>query len=299
LRQLEGRMSVLPVFISPSTVRSDFIEISDHEGRKRRIVLAEFQGFGTPDYPLSDLPLPERQHRFVALAHRIHELSGDGEPIHGPHRIATRPSVTHERDLESKLPALSNAGSAVIDIAGFWDLREWPIPPRSSSVQALNVSRGYLALVRSDLGDRWAGVMELAHTPREFWLDSGSSRHAGGEPPFVGYYEVEFWRGNGSIVGSSRMIDKRYFDEDAEGKNPWRTPARGTVHKGEFWDCFVSRFDGAHILEGSFETTRKTGAVRVRFDCHRAWTDISREQRAAIPFKKCTLSWVRAFGKSR
>jgi hypothetical protein len=157
LRQLEGRMSVLPVFISPSTVRSDFIEISDHEGRKRRIVLAEFQGFGTPDYPLSDLPLPERQHRFVALAHRIHELSGDGEPIHGPHRIATRPSVTHERDLESKLPALSNAGSAVIDIAGFWDLREWPIPPRSSSVQALNVSRGYLALVRSDLGDRWAG----------------------------------------------------------------------------------------------------------------------------------------------
>ena len=100
-RQLEGLMTVLPVFISPSTVTSDAIEMTDPKGGTRRIVLTEFQGFGTPRQPLSDLALPEQQHRFVALADRIRELSGDAPAPELPAVsdvlavvAASRPSVT-------------------------------------------------------------------------------------------------------------------------------------------------------------------------------------------------------------
>lgn len=48
-RQLEGRLTVLPVFLSPSTVRSASITFRGEHGRERSIVLSEFQGFGTPD----------------------------------------------------------------------------------------------------------------------------------------------------------------------------------------------------------------------------------------------------------
>src|SRR6266446_4400499 len=64
-RQLEGRLTVLPVFVSPSTVVSDSVVILDAGGCERRIVLSEIEGFGTPDKTLSELEPFERQRWFV------------------------------------------------------------------------------------------------------------------------------------------------------------------------------------------------------------------------------------------
>jgi hypothetical protein len=74
-RQLEGRLTVLPVFVSPSTVTSDSVVIRDAEGGERRIVLSEFEGFGKPDKTLSELELSALQRVFVALHDRIRALS--------------------------------------------------------------------------------------------------------------------------------------------------------------------------------------------------------------------------------
>lgn len=74
-QQLAGQMTVLPVFVSPSTVTSASFTVPDAHGNKKAIVLSELQGYGTPSQPLSKLPLPERQEAFVELHDRIRELA--------------------------------------------------------------------------------------------------------------------------------------------------------------------------------------------------------------------------------
>lgn len=79
-QQQAGQMTVLPVFVEPSTVNTRSVTFRDAEGNERRIVLSEFQGFGTPGKTLSELEQPERQRAFVALHDRIRELA-TGEPV--------------------------------------------------------------------------------------------------------------------------------------------------------------------------------------------------------------------------
>ena len=74
-RRLEGQLTVLPVYISPSTVTSDRIVVRDTTDRERHILLSEFHGFGTPDQTLSELDPPERQRRFLELCDRIRAVS--------------------------------------------------------------------------------------------------------------------------------------------------------------------------------------------------------------------------------
>src|SRR6266568_860446 len=82
-RQQDNRLTVLPVFVSPSTVRSDSIDFDDAQGKRRRIVLSEFQGFGTPEATLSEMPVTERQRRFIELHERIRELSATNAVVTG------------------------------------------------------------------------------------------------------------------------------------------------------------------------------------------------------------------------
>lgn len=90
-QQQAGQMTVLPVFVEPSTVRTRSVKVRDAEGKERRIVLSEFQGFGTSGQTLSELALPERQRAFVALHERIRELA-TGKPI-APEAPPTPPAV--------------------------------------------------------------------------------------------------------------------------------------------------------------------------------------------------------------
>jgi hypothetical protein len=93
-RQAQGHLTVLPVFVSPSTVRSARIPIRSADGTERHIVLSEFEGFGTPDKTLSEVNVAERQRLFVDLHDRIRALSaGPGadrqESARSVHGVAT------------------------------------------------------------------------------------------------------------------------------------------------------------------------------------------------------------------
>ena len=65
-RRQQAHLTVLPIVLSPSTVRSDSIAIDTADGAARHIVLSEFHGFGTPDQTLNEMSLNESQRRFVA-----------------------------------------------------------------------------------------------------------------------------------------------------------------------------------------------------------------------------------------
>jgi TIR domain len=75
LRQLGGTLTVLPVYLSPSTVTSTTISFFDEQGFRREAILSNFQGFGTPDKTIKELPPTERNRRFLKLHDRIRELA--------------------------------------------------------------------------------------------------------------------------------------------------------------------------------------------------------------------------------
>jgi uncharacterized protein YegL len=79
-RQSEGKLTVLPVYLSPSTVSSARISFIDRGGIKRQAVLSEFQGIGTPDRTIRDLKPSQRDRRYLKLHDRIKELVGS-EPL--------------------------------------------------------------------------------------------------------------------------------------------------------------------------------------------------------------------------
>jgi hypothetical protein len=74
-RQQNGKLTVLPVFLSPSTVTSASIPFVDVDGMERRVILSDFQGFGTPEKTIRELAAVERDRRFVNLHDRIRELA--------------------------------------------------------------------------------------------------------------------------------------------------------------------------------------------------------------------------------
>lgn len=131
-QQLAGRMTVLPVFVSPSTVTSDSVVVRDAEGVERRIVLSELQGFGAPDSTLSELELAERQRCFVQLHDRIRALATGETRAMPPQKPVERmpapaqpagpdppPDTKQEREASGKkgslIPAIG-AGTAIATI---------------------------------------------------------------------------------------------------------------------------------------------------------------------------------------
>ena len=76
-KQRVGRLKILPVFLSPSTVTSENIIVRDKCGKEQRIKLDDFQGFGTPTKTLKELGANERARKFIDLHNRIRELASD------------------------------------------------------------------------------------------------------------------------------------------------------------------------------------------------------------------------------
>jgi hypothetical protein len=117
-RQLEGRLTVLPVFLSPSTVTSDVISFIDPKGVEQGIRLAEFQGFGTPARTLKELKPTERERAFVDLYERIRELAGvrsgdaakgteSGDATPTARGASARPAVQAQAEPSRGVPAQS------------------------------------------------------------------------------------------------------------------------------------------------------------------------------------------------
>ncbi|MBF0445198.1 MAG: hypothetical protein HQL68_06380 [Magnetococcales bacterium] len=71
-----NKVTVLPVFLSPSTVEKSGIEfLNPDTGKKEVIKLTEFQGFGTPKKTLEEHNSAKKKRTFVELAARIRELA--------------------------------------------------------------------------------------------------------------------------------------------------------------------------------------------------------------------------------
>jgi hypothetical protein len=79
-RQSGGKLTVLPVYLSPSTVTSASISFFDNKGIKRDVLLSDFQGFGTPDRTIKELVPTERDRRFLKLHDRIKDLAASAPP---------------------------------------------------------------------------------------------------------------------------------------------------------------------------------------------------------------------------
>lgn len=107
-RQAAGQLTVLPVFISPSTVTSASIPVSLPNATDRLITLSEFQGFGTPTSTLAELSRADRQRRFVELHERIRTLAATAVTSPGPEAPVV---VTIERilDYDSGQQAIEDA----------------------------------------------------------------------------------------------------------------------------------------------------------------------------------------------
>lgn len=118
-RQLDGRLTVMPVFVSPSTVNSAWIPVVDHTGQQRRLTLSAFQGFGTPESTLVELPLHEQQRRFVALHERIRVFSEPdaGTPL-ANYRSSPTLSTPHGAAPPSEVAGRSAAAPAAASRTG-------------------------------------------------------------------------------------------------------------------------------------------------------------------------------------
>ena len=107
-RQTNGTLTVLPVYVSPSTVTSEEVVFLDARGREQRILLSDTQGFGTPQRTLSELDLPERQRAFVDLHDRIRGLATTRQtpltPAAGVRRAAAAHASTDHRPHIHHLP---------------------------------------------------------------------------------------------------------------------------------------------------------------------------------------------------
>lgn len=106
-RQSEGVLVVLPVFLSPSTVTSTTIQFTDKDGFERAVALSDFQGFGTPDKTIKELPAIERDRRFLKLHNRLRELARS---------LPAKPTAGQPRDGTPQPPGLVS-GSLKSDVS--------------------------------------------------------------------------------------------------------------------------------------------------------------------------------------
>lgn len=75
-RQVAGDLTLIPVFLSPSSVREiDFAFVDRRTGETRKERLSAFQGYGTPDKTLSELSWPDRERALERLATRLRSLT--------------------------------------------------------------------------------------------------------------------------------------------------------------------------------------------------------------------------------
>ncbi|MBW8874303.1 MAG: toll/interleukin-1 receptor domain-containing protein [Acidobacteria bacterium] len=81
-REASGKMTVLPVFLSPSFAEETGYP-DPRTGGRSTVLLTRFQGYGKPDHPLSELEWSARDRIYLELAKRLRTLSGVA-PAPGP-----------------------------------------------------------------------------------------------------------------------------------------------------------------------------------------------------------------------
>jgi TIR domain len=81
-REAAGRMTVLPVFLSPS-LAGDVGFPDPRTGGRTKILLTKFQGCGTPAKPLSGVGWSERERAYADLARRLLALTGTMPAMNG------------------------------------------------------------------------------------------------------------------------------------------------------------------------------------------------------------------------
>jgi hypothetical protein len=117
-RQIEGKLTVLPVYLSPSTVRSASISFKDNDGIEREVALSNFQGFGTPDRTIKELAPTERDRRFLQLHDRIKDLAASKDLASSFPPPAVASAVRHVAAIR---PAETSPGKErPLDLTGDW-----------------------------------------------------------------------------------------------------------------------------------------------------------------------------------
>ncbi len=72
-----GKLTLIPVFLSPSSVKSaDFSFTAPRSGERITVNLTRYQGYGTPEHPLSEMSWSDRDRQYAQLAERIRTLTG-------------------------------------------------------------------------------------------------------------------------------------------------------------------------------------------------------------------------------
>ena len=89
-----GKLTLIPVFLSPSSVKVLEIPYLDaSSGKERRIKLSKYQGYGTPTKPLSEYTWSDRERIYEKLVERLLDLAG-GSAVPAARRAQrTRPAV--------------------------------------------------------------------------------------------------------------------------------------------------------------------------------------------------------------
>jgi formylglycine-generating enzyme required for sulfatase activity len=73
-REQAGKLTVLPIFLRPSTVEDVEFSFIDQQGKTCKTKLSRFQGYGTPQKPLLKLSRSDREQIYVKLSQRIRAL---------------------------------------------------------------------------------------------------------------------------------------------------------------------------------------------------------------------------------
>jgi hypothetical protein len=72
---LASKLTLIPVFLSPSSVEStDFSFTDPTSGQQTTVNLTRYQGYGTPEHPLSEMSWSDRERQYTQLAKRIRAL---------------------------------------------------------------------------------------------------------------------------------------------------------------------------------------------------------------------------------
>lgn len=116
-RQQDGKVEVLPVFLSPSSVASTSIPFLGKDGTQQRVLLSDFQGVGSPDKTIREFSRSERERKFLALQERIRELAGSKYKTSAAPGEKTEAITARQRIAERKARAAESAEEVRSDAA--------------------------------------------------------------------------------------------------------------------------------------------------------------------------------------
>lgn len=92
-REAAGKMTIIPVFLSPSLVEE--VEFPDpHTSGQGKLLLTKFQGYGKPNQPLSDLEWSARERIYYDLSRRLRTLFAAETAEASSHATAAVPGLT-------------------------------------------------------------------------------------------------------------------------------------------------------------------------------------------------------------